>query len=74
MIASIWAQAFSDQLSRQLLRGEAGGLESFITAELTQAGSLKPERSVALSTYMLASAITLLVLTALVLLLLHPST
>jgi hypothetical protein len=72
VIASAWARAFSEAVGRQVLAGEAGDLERFITADLTRVESLKPERSVSLGAYMLASVIVALSLIALVLLLVHP--
>jgi hypothetical protein len=72
MIASNWAASFSGEVRRQVMSGGAGGLERFITADLTQATSLTPERAVGRGTYMLASVVAVLTIVALALLLIHP--
>lgn len=72
IIASVWASAFRDAVRRQVTAGEAGLLEQFITADLTQATSLNSERAVGRGTYMLASAVGMLTILVLALLLIHP--
>ena len=36
MIASSWARAFSEEVRQQVRQGEPGGLEKYITADVTQ--------------------------------------
>jgi hypothetical protein len=72
LIASSWASAFSDAVAQRVRMGEFGGLEEFITADVTQAESLKPERSITMGMYMLAAAFSVLSLAALAMLLMHP--
>ena len=73
IIASSWAKAFSAEVGQQVMEGETGGLEKYITADLTQSDLPDPDRSVGIGTYMLASALGWLSIAALVLLFFHPS-
>ena len=71
MIASSWAQAFSEAVQQQVLSGE-GGLEGHVTAEVTQNAIPGPDRSVSVGLYMLAAVAGLLTSAAMAVLLIHP--
>ena len=71
-IASAWARSFSAEVKREVMKGGVGGLEQYITADLTQSSPPRAERSIGVGTYMLAAALGLLTIAALGLLLLHP--
>jgi len=69
LLAGTWARAFSDEVTRQVAAGPAGGLERFITADVAQAGTIVPERAQSLGVYMLVAAGVVLSLSALIILL-----
>jgi hypothetical protein len=62
LLASEWAQAFTDQASKNIKN--SAGLNSFIQIEVTQGENLPIERSVSLSEYLLAGAIGFLFLSS----------
>ena len=72
MIASAWARSFSAEVKHEVMKGEVGGLERYITADLTQSSPPRTERSIGVGAYMLAAALGMLTIAALGLLLLHP--
>lgn len=57
-LASAWAQLFAEQVTQKV--DSSDGLNSFIEVDATQIESLHTERSIPLSTYLLAGAIAFL--------------
>lgn len=62
-LASTWAQAFTEKARENI--GQSDGLNAFIKVETTQSTDLPVKRSVSLSSYLLAGAITGMTLAAL---------
>ena len=71
LIASSWARNFAQDVMEQVRQGEPGGLEPYITADVTQGEFLPVERTAELGAYMLAAALATLLLAALGALMLH---
>jgi hypothetical protein len=61
-LASSWALAFEEKVRENIANSD--GLNSFITADATQAQNILVERSVPLSTYLMLGAIVFLALSA----------
>jgi len=70
-LASAWAEAFANQVQKQVAAAPAGGLEPFITADPVQVDGITAQRTLSLSLYLLAGAIVFLALAILVVLFLH---
>jgi capsular polysaccharide biosynthesis protein len=69
-LASVWVQAFAEQVRARI--GQSEGLNSFIEVEITQVANLPIERSVSLSSYLLAGAVGFLFVSALLILFFAP--
>jgi hypothetical protein len=59
LIATTWAGAFAGVVQEQVAAGSQG-LEPFITADVTQAEALHPERTIGLGTYVLTFGVAVL--------------
>ena len=70
ILASAWARAFAEQALVRVR--QSVGLNSFIEIEVTQAASLPYERSVPLSSYLLAGAVGFLFVSAFLILFFAP--
>lgn len=69
-IASTWAKAFAEQAQKQI--GASDGLNSFIRIELTQSAGLPVKRAVSPGSYLLAGALTGMLLGGLAVLFIEP--
>jgi hypothetical protein len=67
VLASVWAQAFAQNVQTQVVT-PSSGLEQYITATPTQVQDLTVRRSISLSYYLLVGAIVFLALFVLVIL------
>ena len=72
-LASTWAEAFANQVLKQVMAAPAGGLEAFITADVVQVDGLVAQRTLGMSLYLMAGAIGLLALAVLIVLFVHPA-
>lgn len=70
-LASAWAEAFANQVQKQVAAAPAGGLEPFITADPVQVDGLVAHRAVSVSLYLLGGAIVVLALAILIVLFVH---
>lgn len=68
-LAAAWAQAFTAQVNENIR--SSAGLNSFIQVEVIQGEDLPVERTISLSTYLLAGAIGFLFLSSFLVLLIH---
>ncbi len=71
LIASSWAQAFTDHVRTEVIASATGGLEPYITVSADQTNNLPTKRLLSLSTYLLVGAIGFLALGTLVILFVH---
>ncbi len=71
LLASAWAQAFTDRVRTEVVAAASSGLEPYITVSADQTANLPTRRLLSLSTYLLAGATGLLTLGALVVLFVH---
>jgi len=70
-IASAWAEAFVTKTQAEI---EAGNINEFVKLESTQSKNLSKERSISLSSYLLAGSIGFLTLVVFVILFIKPKT
>jgi hypothetical protein len=68
-LAAAWALIFTEKVKQNV--ANSGGLNSFITVDATQTENLPVERSVPLSAYLFAGAISFLFLSSIVVLFFH---
>ncbi len=69
-LASVWATAFVEKVQAEI---EAGNINSFVRLEVTQSASLPVERSIPLSSYLLAGSGLFLFFTVFVVLFIKPN-
>jgi capsular polysaccharide biosynthesis protein len=65
VLASMWAEAFAEKIQQEI---EAGNINAFVKVEVTQAKSLPKERSIPLSSFLLAGSSGFLLLAVFVIL------
>jgi hypothetical protein len=70
-LAAAWAEAFANQIQKQVAAAPAGGLEPFITADPVQVDGLVAQRTLGVSLYLIAGAIVFLALAILIVLFVH---
>ena len=69
LLAGSWARAFADEVEREVILGSPGGLEPYITVDVTQSESIVPDRAVTLGLFLLIGAGAALLLSSLAILL-----
>ena len=72
-LASAWAQAFATQVHTEVVASSTSGLEPYITVDADQTQNIPTKRLFSVSTYMLVGVIAFLMLSALIVLFIHPN-
>jgi len=72
-LASVWAQAFANQVHTEVIAASTSGLEPYITVNADQIQNIPTKRLFSVSTYLLVGAVAFLALGALVVLFFHPN-